>query len=62
MNFDRYDVNNITIESTKEEVASFIMHKLKISKNIADNIIKEDISGEVLIELSDNDFKSLDMR
>ena len=59
---EKNDVNNITIESTKEEVAKFFINYLKSSKEIAKNIIKEDISGEILPELSDNDFKSLGIK
>ena len=59
---EKNDVNNITIESTKEEVAKFFINYIKSSKEIAENIIKEDISGEILPELSDNDFKSLGIK
>ena len=53
---------NINIESTKEEVANFLSNTFKLSKEIANNIIKEDISGEVLLYLETNDFKLLGIK
>ena len=36
-------------ESTKEDVANYFLNNFKISKEAKDNLIKEDISGEVLL-------------
>ena len=49
----------ISQKSTKEEVADFFYSKFNISKESKMNIIKEDISGEVLISLEKDDFKLL---
>ena len=46
----------ISIESTKEEVAEYFLKTFKIPENSKNNLIKEDISGEVLPDLIDGDF------
>ena len=50
---------DLTIESTKEEVAHFFQKKYNLTKEIISNILKEDISGEVLNKLELEDYKSL---
>ena len=54
--------NNITSNSSKEEIAEFFKSKFNISEQSKNNIIKEDISGDILLSLSDKDFKSLDIK
>ncbi len=48
---------NLTIESTKEQVAHFFKENYGLSKEIIKNILKEDISGEVLNKIKDEDNK-----
>ena len=52
----------ITSSSTKEEVSSFLSSKYKISKEIQENLIKEDISGDILLYLEDNDLKKIGLK
>ena len=56
------DDNFISIDSSKEEVAKFFSSNFNFSKEIIDNFIKEDISGEVLIDLETSDFKLLGLK
>ena len=49
-------------ESTKEDVANYFLNNFKISKEAKDNLIKEDISGEVLLEMEDSEFKQMGMK
>ena len=53
---------NITSNSSKEEIAEFFKSKFKISDQSQNSIIKEDISGDILLSLSDKEFKSLDVK
>jgi hypothetical protein len=53
---------NITSNSSKEEIAEFFKSKFKISDQSQNNIIKEDISGDILLSLTDKEFKSLDLK
>ena len=55
-------MENITNTSTKEEVASFFSSKFKISNEIKAKMIKEDISGDILLNISDSDFKKLGIK
>ena len=52
----------ISSESSKEDVANFFVTKFNIKEQEKNNIIKEDISGDVLKDLDDNDFKSLKIK
>ena len=51
--------DDITIESEKEKIAEYFVSHFNLKKDIQNVIIKEDISGEILPELDDNDYKSL---
>jgi hypothetical protein len=51
--------NYISNKSTKEEVSAFFSNKFKVNEDISKNFIKEYISGEILPNLSRNDFKFL---
>ena len=64
MNENKQNISNITIESTKEDVAFFIFNKYKKDieniKDIYNIIIKENISGEILLDLEKyNEYMSL---
>ena len=50
-----HNIKDLTTESSKEEVSQFF----NFEKEIKNNILKEDISGEILIELKGEDFHSL---
>ena len=52
----------ITSNSSKEEIAEFFKSKFKISEQSCNSIIKEDISGDILLSLSDKEFKTLDLK
>lgn len=56
------DSNFITIDSTKEEVSNFFSSHYNISQEISNNLIKENISGEILLYLQDSDFKYLGIK
>jgi len=51
--------NQITYESTKEYIADFLCSSFKLKDNIKNNIIQEDISGDIFYELEENDLKLL---
>ena len=53
---------NITSNSSKEEIAEFLVSKFKVSEQVKNNIIKEDISGDILQSLSDKELKFLDLK
>ena len=50
---------NLSISSTKEDVSNFLSKNYKIKNNIKDNIINENITGETLKYLDDNDYTFL---
>ena len=54
--------SDITCSSTKEEVSSFLSSKFKLSKEIQENLIKEGISGDILVDLEDGDFKKMGLK
>ena len=56
------DEITINIESSKEDVADFFFKKFKFKEDIKNNLIKEDISGDVLYDLDDTDFKNLGLK
>ena len=51
----------INVNSSKEEVADFFVKKFDIKEEVKNNLIKEDISGDILLDLDKNDFKKLGM-
>ena len=51
--------DSITANSTKEEVSEYFAKKFRIKEEAKNNIIKEDISGDILKDLDDKDFKKL---
>ena len=50
--------DSITADSSKE-VAEYFTKKFRIKEEAKNNIIKEDISGDILKDLDDKDFKKL---
>ena len=52
---------NISVKSTKEEIADYFKKTFKISENTKNNLIKEDISGDLLLDLTDEDFEYLEI-
>ena len=53
---------DLRYESTKEELAEFFIIKFGLSEKIKENIINEDISGDILLYLKDNDFIKLGIK
>ena len=53
---------SITCESTKEEVANYFLTLLKFGDETKNNFIKEDISGDILLDLNDTDLKKLNLK
>ena len=53
---------NISVKSTKEEIAQFFSKEFNISEKEVNNIIKENISGDILLYLKENEFKSLGIK
>ena len=51
--------DSITFESTKEEVAEYFAKLCKFGDDVKKNFIENDISGEILLDLNDSDFKKL---
>ena len=52
----------INAESSKEDVANFFAKEFKIKDDQKNKIISEDISGDVLYDLNDSDFKKLGVK
>ena len=52
----------ISVNSSKEDISNFFLSHFDFPKNITDNIIKEDISGEILLDLDKNDYKLLGIK
>ena len=50
---------NLSINSTEEQVSKFFVTNYKIKKQIKDSIIKESITGEILLYLEDQDYTFL---
>ena len=53
---------NISAYSTKEEIANYFEKNFHICEKAKNNIIKEDISGDILLDISDKEFKSLGIK
>ena len=52
----------ISEESSAEEVADYLSKNKKISDDVKKNFIKEGITGDILFDLSDNEFKLLGLK
>ena len=52
----------ITVDSSKEEVGNFVVANLKLKEDVKNIIIKEEISGDVLPDLTDEEFKSIGLK
>ena len=55
-------IMEITRESSKEEISQFLSIKFKFSEKIKENILKEDISGDILPDLKDKEFNKLGLK
>jgi len=56
------EVNSITAESSKEEIAEFLFKKLSLKEEVKNNYIKADISGDALYDLNDKELKKLGLK
>lgn len=56
------DINPINENSSKEEVAEYLSKKLKFKEEDTQKFIKEDISGDVLYDLEENDLKNFGLK
>ena len=54
--------DKITSSSSSEEVSKFFTKKYNITKEVQENIIKQEITGDILLSLEDADFKSLGLK
>ena len=54
--------DNLTGESTKEKLVEFFSSNYKIKEDVKNNLLKEDISGEILSDLNDKELKSLGLK
>ena len=52
----------ITAQSSKEDVGLYLVKTLNLREEIKDIIIKEDISGDILFELTDEDYKLIGIK
>ena len=48
--------------SSKEDVANYFAKNFKIKDDVKNNLIKEDISGDILNNLDDDNFKALGIK
>ena len=56
------DDKKLTADSTKEEIANYFQNKFQISEEAKNNLIKQDISGDILLDISDGDFNTLGVK
>ena len=52
----------ISVDSTKEEIANYFLNNFKISQKAKEKLLKEDISGNVLLDLTEKDFDYLSIK
>ena len=52
----------LTVESSKEDVGNFMVENLKLKEDIKNILIKEDISGDVLLDLTEEELKSIGIK
>ena len=52
----------ISANSNKEEIAEYFQKNFKITDEVKANLIKEDISGDILLDISDGDFNTLGVK
>ena len=55
-------IQMITSESTKEEVGNFVFKELKLKEDIKNALIKEEISGDILPDLTEEDYNALGIK
>lgn len=56
------EIKEITLESTKEEIAEYLGINYKITEKAKNKILEEDINGEILFSLEDNELKLLEIK
>ena len=49
-------------ESTKEEIAKYLHKNCKIDENTITILINEDISGDIIFDIQDAEFKSIGIK
>ena len=54
-------VQKISFNSTKEEVSQFFVNNYYITEKVMKNMIKENITGDTLIYLEDDDYSFLEI-
>ena len=52
----------ISSSSTKEEVADYFQKEFKISEEVKNKLIEEDISGDILLDISIQEYKSFGIK
>lgn len=52
----------ISSSSTKEEVANYFQKEFKISEEVKNKLIEEDISGDILLDISVQEYKSFGIK
>ena len=55
-------MSELSEETKKEEVAEYFLKNYKITEEAKNNIIKEDISGDILLNINDADYKYLKIK
>lgn len=53
---------DISADSTKEEIANYFLNVFKINEDTKNNLIKEDISGDILLEITEENYKSFGIK
>ena len=53
---------DISADSTKEEVANYFLKECGIKEESKNNLLNQDISGDILLDLTDADFKSFGIK
>ena len=56
------EIKEITLESTKKEIAEYLGINYKITEKAKNKILEEDINGEILFSLEDNELKLLEIK
>ena len=56
------DSHELSSKSRKEEVGQFFIDQFNLSENVKENIVNQDISGDILLDLKDKDFKALGLQ
>ena len=49
--------NELSLDSSCEEVSNYFFNNFEISEEVKNNLIKESISGDILLDIPKQDFK-----